>query len=274
MIRRFSLLALLVPVAALAQSPEMLRGAADVEFAAASAMIHASIQKAVFSAAQGTFFQAPLKARPLARFSGEELARVGLAAQLDRNLHVLNARFGARPLDVGLACEANNFKNDYLSFSDAKTMALGALGDLNRLRNEGIDIRIDAKTVYHFHVSINIFDPIRGSTLEMTPTQGTTGPSTNMKTGTLLDAVRARSTVFSIDGQEYWILYGHDVKAGGDGFADTRSFLFIKIDGLSSKAWPLAESSLKVDAPSSVDLGGTGVTVTLTSGGELVVSGQ
>jgi hypothetical protein len=43
------------------------------------------------------------------------------------------------------------------------------------------------------------------------------------------------------------------------------------MDGLSSKAWPLAESSLKTDVPAVVDLGGAKISVTRAATGELVV---
>ena len=135
-----------------------------------------------------------------------------------------------------------------------------------------MDVRIDASTVYNFKVSINIFNPVRGSTLEMTPTAGTSGPDQSIKTGPLLDAVRARATLMTLNGEEYWIFYGRDALPEGGGFATTRSFLFVHMNGLSSKAWPLAEASLKPNAAAVVDLGGAKISVTLTSSGELVVN--
>ena len=57
----------------------------------------------------------------------------------------------------------------------------------------------------------------------------------------------------------------------GSGYADTRSFLFIKEDGLSSKAWPLAESALAPDVPAVVDLDGLRLNLTRTANGELII---
>ena len=144
------------------------------------------------------------------------------------------------------------------------------VGDLNQLRGNGVDARIDGSTVYNFRVQINIFNPVRGSTLAMTPAEGTRGDSHSLKTGALLDAVRARATLMTLNGSEYWIFYGRDAAASG-GFAKTRSFLFVHMDGLSSKAWPLAESALTPNASSVVDLGGEKIAVTLSSAGELIV---
>ena len=77
--------------------------------------------------------------------------------------------------------------------------------------------------------------------------------------------------MFKAHGTELWMLYGADAKPDASGFADTNSFLFIKEDGTSSKAWPLAESKLPVDAAVAVDLGGIKLTMTRTAAGEIVI---
>ncbi|HXS99323.1 MAG TPA: hypothetical protein VN915_01465 [Elusimicrobiota bacterium] len=217
------------------------------------------------------FLQPALKPAPFRpqAAAGEVLGRLNLAAQLDRNLHVTNYKFGARPLDLGIATDAG-FRQFFFTFTDRAGTVLAPVGSLSQLRGRGVDARIDASTVYNFKLKINIFNPIRGSTLEMNPTAGTSGPSQSAKSGAVLDAVRARAVIFSLDGSEYWLFYGRDALAGGV-FAKTRSFLFVHMDGLSSKAWPLAESALKADAPAVVSLGDQQVSVTLASSGELVV---
>lgn len=262
-------LALLIPSLAGAESLEALRAGAAAGFLEAPRLVRPALEPR----AQEPVLQPALKPLPFrpSGAPGAALARMNLAAQLDRNLHVTNYRFGARPLDLGVATDAG-FKKFFFTFSDPAGTVLGPLGDLNRLRGDGVDIRIDAATVYNFKVSINIFSPVRGSTLHMTPTAGTSGPEQSSKTGALLDAIRARATTFTLGGQEYWIFYGRDALPEGGGFANTRSFLFVKMDGLSSKAWPLAEGALKPDAPAVVDLGGAKVRLTRTSAGELVAS--
>lgn len=219
----------------------------------------------------GPVLQPELKPKTIGiKAVGEEVARVNLAAQYEKNLHLMNQKFGSKNKDLGVATDAA-FKSFYLSFLDASGTTLGALGDLNRLRGEGVNVRIDGSTVYNFKVAANIFDPVRGSTFKETPVQGTNGPSYSMKTGVVVDEVQAHSAVFTAGGNEYWMFYGRDVNDAGTGFADTRSFLFIHMDGLSSKAYPLAESKLTIDAQASVDLGGTTVLLTRTASGELVI---
>ena len=221
---------------------------------------------------QEPILQPALDPRPMhpAEAPGAVLARATLAAINENARHILTRTFGTRPLDLGVASDAA-FKSYFLVFTDPKTTTLAALGDLNRLRGDGVDARIDANTVYNFKVSINIFSPVRGSTLKMTPVQGTRGPQNDVKTGALLDAIRAKSVVFKARGQELWMLYGADAKPDASGFADTNSFLFIKEDGTSSKAWPLAESKLPLDTNVAVDLGDIKLHLTRTSAGEVIV---
>lgn len=253
---------------AAAQSLEALRFSADAALLEAlPRAVHPDLQKP-----SEPILQPALDPKPMGPFEapGAVVARVSLASILESSRRILTRTFGARALDLGVASDAA-FKSYYLTFTDAKTTTLAALGDLNRLRGAGVDARIDAGTVYNFKVSINIFSPVRGSTLKMTPVQGTRGPQNDIKTGAMLDAVRAKSFVFKAKGQELWMFYGADAKPDASGFADTRSFLFIKEDGLSSKAWPLAESKLPLDSSATVDLGGLKLSLTRTAAGELLI---
>jgi hypothetical protein len=262
--RLAALAALLLPAAAAAQPAPVFEGA--------EASIQSSIRAAAaLRDAQKTTLQPALQPRAAGPLKGAVLARVNLASELDRNLHVTSETFGARKLDLGLATDAG-FKSFYFTFSDADSTTLAAIGQPKQLIGDGVDARIDAKTVYNFRVSIDIFNPTRGSTLEMTPTNGTAGPSSSLNTGSLLDAVRARAAVFTAGGVEYWLFYGRDALPDGSGLARTRSLLFVHEDGTSTQAWPLAASALAPGATSSVNLGATTVALTLGADGTLVVS--
>lgn len=263
-----ALAALLLPAAASAQTLEARSAAGADAFAAAPAALRAALAPQTPSE---PVLQPALKPVPVApaRVQGSPLAVVDLASALDRNLHITNYRFGAVARDLGVATDAG-FKSFYLAFSDKGETTLAPLGDLNRLRGPGVDARVDASTVYNFRVSISIFNPVRGSTLHMTPSQGTAGPSHDLSTGSLLDAARARATLVNAGGVEYWLFYGRDAAPGG--FASTRSFLFVRLNGLSSKAWPLAESALTTGTPSVVDLAGTKLALLRTADGKLAVS--
>jgi hypothetical protein len=251
-----------------AQSLESLRLSADsaLTFALPQA-VHPGLLKPA-----EPVLQKALVPRPIRPFEapGAVVGRVSLPSILDQNRRLLTRVFGARSLEVGAATDAA-FSTYFLTFADAASTALAPFGDLGRLRGSGVEVRIDAATVYNFKVAANLFSPVRGSTLKMTPVRGTRGPQHDVKTGVLLDALRARSFVFKARGQEYWMLYGADAKPDGSGFASTRSFLFIKEDGLSTKAWPLAETRLKSGSTAVVDLGGVKLSLTRTAAGELVI---
>lgn len=262
-------LAVLLPAASFAQSLDALRAGADAAFHAAPAsVVHPDLARR-----REPVLQEPLKPAPLhpSLAPGKELGRANLTALYAANRRLMSKTFGARALDLGGMTDAA-FSKYYLTFTDAKGTILAPLGDLNRLRGDGIDLRIDAATVYNFKISVNIFSPARGSKLKMTPTQGTRGPSHEVKTGAVLDAVKARSFVFHAGGGEFWLLYDQDVLPDGSGLADTRSLLFIHEDGLSSKAWPLAESALTAGAPALVNLGGTKIYLTRTADAKLIVN--
>lgn len=267
--------ALILPAGARAMTAESLHVAADAAFLQSPALLRPAV-KASAQLADEPFLQSALIPRPVRGTAGlgAELARASLAAQLDKNLHVKNYVFGARPLDLGLATDAS-FKKYYLTFSDQGGTVLKGIDDLNKLRSEaGLDVAIDASTRYNFRAELgSIFnDPRRNSILHMKPLTG--GPSYDTKTGEILDAIRAQATVFSIDGDEYWMVYGRDAAADGSGFAATRSFLFIKIgSGFDKpKAWPLAESALTTDAPYDLNLGNAQVRVTRTSSGDFIIA--
>lgn len=217
--------------------------------------------------------QPPLRPAPLAHGPrAATVARVDLAAQLDRQRRVLARQLGSRPWDIGVAADAG-LRSYFLAFTEPGSQAtvLAPVGELDRLRGAGVDARLDASTVYNFKVSVNLLNPTRGSTLRLRPALGTHGPQHDVRTGALLDAVKARAAVFRAKGKEYWLHYGTDAKPDGSGFADTRSFLFIHESGLNSKAWPLAEARVPVAAAVSVDLEGTRLTLQRTAGGELLV---
>jgi len=258
--------AALLSTSASAQSLESLRFAADAALIQAfPGAIHPDLQEEL-----EPVLQEPLKPMLAPSRSGTVVGTVVLAKLKSANRRVFNRPFGARALDLGIASDAS-FSNKYFTFTDAKGTSLAPLGDLNRLRGEGINARIDAKTVYNFKVVVNIFSPVRGSTLKMAPVQGTAGASHEMKTGALLDAIKAKSFVFKAKGQELLLSYDSDVLPDGSGFAATNSFLFTKEDGLSSKAWPLNESKLPLNTPAVVDLGGIKLTLTRSSSGELTI---
>ncbi|MFI5345516.1 MAG: hypothetical protein ACHQ51_03995 [Elusimicrobiota bacterium] len=262
---------LLAPVFVQAQSMEAVRASGADMFMSSPRELISSLQVAPQNSEpvlQPALIPAPFRSSAAL---GAVLVKFNLAAQLDRNLHVTNYKFGSRPLDLGLATDSG-FKKFFFAFTDRTATTLGPIGDLNQLRGNGVNIRIDGSTVYNFVVNINIFNPVRGSTLKMTPVSGTSGPDQSVKTGALLDAVRARAALMNLGGEEYWVFYGRDALPAGGGFANTRSFLFIHMNGLSSKAWPLAEASLKPGAPAVVDLGGAKIAVTLTTAGELQIN--
>lgn len=252
---------------AAAQTIEALRLTAD---AALIKALPLAVHPDIAEPPQEPVLKKPLDPTPPSTAPGPVVARVALAGLFSANRHILTRTLGARPLDIGTASDAA-FKQQFFTFSDPKTTTLAPIGDANRLRGPGVDARVDANTVYNFKIEVNLFSPVRGSTLKMTPTQGTRGPTHAVKTGAILDATRARSFVFRAHDQELWLFYDADVLPDGSGFAETRSFLFTKEAGLSSKSWPLAESKLVIDAAADVDLDGLRLNLTRTSAGELVI---
>ncbi len=269
---RHAALLLVVALPAAAVSPEAVSVRGADAFRAAPALFVAPPE----GGRAEPVLQAPLRPLPFSPRAGRVrvAGRVDLAVQLDKQRSLLARQLGARPWDIGVAADAG-LRAYYLTFTPAGQTApvtLAALGDINRLRGDGVNARVDSATVYNFKVAANIFNPTRGSTLKLRPLAGVTGPSHDVKTGVVLDAVKNRSTTFRAGGKEFWLHFGTDVKADGTGFADTRSFLIIHENGLSSKAWPLAETALTPDVAGTVDLGGTRVTLTRTSAGQLIIA--
>lgn len=259
-------LAVVLAGSASAQSLEALRLSADAALVSALPdALNPDLQRPL-----EPVLQQPLKPMHPSGAPGAVVGTAVLSKLKSANRRITARQFGARTLDLGIVSDAS-FATKFFAFSDAAATVLAPMGDLNRLRGEGIDARVDAKTVYNFKIIVNIFSPVRGSTLKMTPVQGTAGPAHDMKTGALLDAIKAKSFIFKAKGQELLLSYDADALPDGSGFAATNSFLFTKEDGLSSKAWPLNESKLPLDAPAVVDLGGIKLTLTRTSAGELVI---
>ncbi|MBI3551167.1 MAG: hypothetical protein HY077_01510 [Elusimicrobia bacterium] len=209
---------------------------------------------------------------PRAQKQGSVVGSVSLPALLDHHRDLLKGKtLGRKPYDISVAGDPG-FKTYFLTFRQASSLLIAPLGDLNRLRGEGIDITIEPGVVYHFHVSINIFNPVRGSTMEIHPSRGTSGPQHDIKTGTVLDLVKDKSYVFSADDNEYWVLHGTDVDPKTNKLTDTRSLLFIHEAGMSTKAWPVAESSLPAGQPVNVTFGDAQLTLTRSAGGQLTIS--
>jgi hypothetical protein len=200
-----------------------------------------------------------------------EVGRVALSSILDKQRDVMTRQLGASTWDIGPAGDPG-FKSYFLTFRQAAKLVIAPLGDLNRLRGEGINVRIDERTVYNIKVSPNIFDPVRGSKLILTPVQGTQGPKHETKTGPVMDAVKARSYIFKSGGKEYWVMHGTDVDPATNTLGQTRSLLFVHEAGLSSKAWPMAESALEVGKPTAVDFEGNKLVLTRTADGQLVIN--
>lgn len=276
------LLVLSVPVQA-APGYEALKVSADKEFLSASAAVPpASLIIPTPPAAEPFqeappemhFFQEPVLQDPKLKALepsplGGVVGRVTLSAQLDKHRDLMTRQLGRTVWNISVAGDPG-FKNFFLTFQAGERLLIRPLGDLNRLRGEGINVEIEPGVTYNFKVSVNIFNPVRGSTLKMTPVNGTQGPSHGPKTGEILDAIKARSYVFKSGGTEYWTLFGTDVDPATNALAQTKSLLFINEAGLSSKAWPLAESALSPDKPHAVTLK-QDLVLTKTSQGELLI---
>ena len=181
----------------------------------------------------------------------QAVARIDLASQLDRHQTMLHLQLGPSVWQVGVAGDAA-FKRYYFTFRQGSRVHLAPL-DIGRLRS-GVDIEIEPGLVYNFKISPNIFDPVRRSTLKLRPARGTSGRSHDIKTGDILDAARALSFVFSAEDAEYWVFYGTDVDPSTGQFGSSRSLLFVRYDGLNSRAWPLAEDALPLAQAMRVQL--------------------
>ena len=207
------------------------------------------------------------------RAIGPLLGVMPLPERLDSHRDLLTLRLGAADWDVSIAADGK-FDVQYLTLRKGETLQLHRIKDLGELRGAGVVVRIDERTAYRFKVSINIFSPVRGSTLNVTPEPGTSGPKHAIKTGAVLDAVKRESFVFKAEGKEYWALFGTDVDPATDRLALTRSLLIINEAGTSSKAWPVAESSLPEGAPTGVALENTKLVMVRGADGRLSIHAQ
>lgn len=215
------------------------------------------------------FFQKPsIVEFPRSQALGRLLGAFKLAERLDTHRALFTKKLGAKDWDISLASDPE-FDVQYIVLRHAKTIMLHRIESLSDLRGSGVEVRVDESTVYNFKVSINIFSPVRGSTLKISPVRGTRGASHKIKTGKVLDAIERESFVFRASGKELWLLYGTDVDPETDAYADTRSLLFIHENGMSSKAWTVAEGAIEAGKPSLVDLGGTQIVLVKTLGGDL-----
>ena len=215
-------------------------------------------------------FETPTLFPVLPHAVGPELGSFKMADRLDGHRSLFNRQLGALAWDISMATDSK-FDVKYLTFARPEILALRRVEDLDRLRGDGIVIQVDAQTAYRFKVSINIFNPVRGSTLKMEPANGTKGPSHKMSTGQVLDSVKAKSFVFKAGGKEFWLLYGTDADPKTDLLADTRSLLFVNEAGLDSKAYPIAEAAVRAGEPLGVDLGGTRIVLVRTAEGVLKI---
>ncbi|MBI5201990.1 MAG: hypothetical protein HY925_10420 [Elusimicrobia bacterium] len=206
-------------------------------------------------------------------FVGPLLGSFKLAERLDAHRNLLNRQLGASAWDISMASD-DRFKVQYLHLSKPGVSVLKRIDDLNRLRGDGVVVDADAQTHYRVKVSINIFSPVRGSTVNLDPVNGTKGPAHKIKTGEVLDQVKGHSYVFRAGGKEFWLLYGTDVDPNTDRFTTTRSLVFVNEAGLDSKAWPVSESQLALDAQVGVDLGGVLLTLVRASDGTLRIHGR
>lgn len=205
--------------------------------------------------------------------AGPLLASFKLAERLDYHRNLLNRQLGAQAWDISMASDPR-FQTQYLTFARPGALVLKRIDDLNRLRGDGVVVAVDGQTQYRVKVSISIFNPVRGSTVNLDPVNGTRGPAHRIKTGVVLDEVKGHSVVFRADGKEFWLLYGTDVDPQTDRLAATRSLLFVREAGLDSKAWPVPEAQLAPDAATLVDLGGTQITLVRASDGTLRIHGR
>lgn len=207
---------------------------------------------------------------PGARAAGAAVGRVSLPAQLDKHVDLLPRRqLGSKAWDISVAGDAA-FKTYYATFR-GEDLRIAPLGDLNRLRGDGIDIEVEPGVVYNFKAKINIFNPVRGSTLQIHPAQGTRGPAHDVKTGDLLDAVKAKAYVFSSDGNEYWLLHGTDVDAATGARGTTTSLLVIHEAGLSTKAWPVQVGQIPTSGALGVTFGDSNFALSRDEAGNLSI---
>ena len=273
-----AVLALLAAAAPLSAAPEAMRLAAEEAFSAVSALPRlAAPFQAKRKLPAPPRFEKPVvndpSLKPLdpSRSQGRPIGKVALPELLDKHRDLLVRQLGSLAWGISAAGDAA-FKSVFLTFAREATLVIAPVGDLDRLRGDGVTVTVAPGVVYNVKVQANIFDPVRGSTLKITAVQGTKGPSHQVKTGAVLDAVKAKAFVFRAGGKEFWLLHGTDVDPATNTLAQTKSLLFIHMNGLSSKAWPVAEAALAVDQPYSAALGETKIVLVKDAAGLLSIS--
>jgi hypothetical protein len=259
-------LLLLASVASAAPEAARLSGEAGLVGAAA----HARTFLEVPGFEQPILQDPKLAPAPDFQIQGGEIGRASLPGLLDKHRDLLVKQLGAANWLISAASDAE-VKNYYFRFEREQTKVYGAIGDLNRLRGEGVNITIQPGLTYNFKVSPNIFDPVRGSTLKISPVNGTQGPKHDVKTGAVLDSLKSKSYVFKAGDKELWMVHGTDVDPKTSQAAETKSLLFIHLNGLSSKAWPVAEKALEAEKAYNVDFEGTQLTLVKHADGQLSI---
>jgi len=281
----------LLAVAAWSQAgvPESMRAQAESQFHALQAapvvdrtLAVPAVPSAVATAPEATSEDAPLPElkepvflRPelfpaAPKDMGPQVGSFVLSERLDVQRSMMTRQLGARTWDIGIAGDPS-FKILFFTFRQGDRLLISRINNIQDLRGKGVDVSLDASTAYNFKVTINIFSPVRGSTLHITPINGTSGPSHKMSTGDLLDAWKAKSYVFNAGGEEYWALYGTDIDPNTNQLAGTRSFAFFHEAGMSSKFWSLGESALTTGQPYSLALGDAKVYLSKSADGRLQI---
>lgn len=278
--RTLILLIALSPVLAVAAGePEALREAAEAALDQAADQVDGAVGDEtapgqelpggpVSAPAEPVIERPDFMTLPTGYSLGRLLGSFKLADRLDSHRDLFHLQLGAQDYDVSIAADAK-MEVQYLSFLRAGALQLRRINNLSDLRGSGIVLTLDDGSTHRYKLSVNIFNPVRGSTLNITPEGGTRGPSHKIKTGQLLDRTKEESFVFNAGGKELWLQYGTDVDPATNQLATTRSFLFTHENGLSTKAWPVAESQLEPGRPAAVTLGDTRLVLLRTPEGEL-----
>jgi hypothetical protein len=201
---------------------------------------------------------------------GPAIGSIVLAERLDFHRNILSLQLGASAWDVSAASD-KDFNLLYLRFEREGRILLARVRDRNQLIKDGVTVTLDPKTLYRFKLDVNVFNPAYGSTLRVDPVGGTQGPAHRVSTGELFKRTRAKSYVFQASGKEYWLLYATDVDPATELPAKTTSLLFIKENGMSTKCWPVAESSLEPNRPLTVGLDGTQIILVRTPDGAVAI---
>ncbi|MBI2069712.1 MAG: hypothetical protein HYT79_03845 [Elusimicrobia bacterium] len=205
------------------------------------------------------------------RPQGEPVGRTELAPLLDKLLVLLNLELGAHPWFTGAAVNPGGDQFFLTFMPPSKDGVVVEPLDVNRLRGNGQVVTLDEATLYRIKLQVNIFNPVRGSTIHLTPEKPTQGSSHRLGTGQLLDLIKNNSYVFRAKGKEFWFLYGTDIDAQNRRFAETKSLGFFAERGMNSKMWTLPEAQLPSEQAVDVALGDTVIRLFKTQEGELLI---